>query len=67
MSRYMIADFQNRKYNVNLKTRFNGVDYYVKKDFLQSFKGDRDRLEQQVEEDYVSNLKSNCFREQMYS
>lgn len=56
----------SQKYNVNLKTRFNGVDYYVKKDFLQSFKGDRDRLEQQVEEDYVSNLKSNCFREQMY-
>ncbi|ESO07520.1 hypothetical protein HELRODRAFT_110480 [Helobdella robusta] len=57
---------QTQKYSEVRKTHNLHVLYYVKKDFAESFKGDINKLEKEVEEDYIDNLRSNCHREKMY-
>lgn len=40
------------------------VDYYVTKDFKSEFKGSAlQQIEKNVEEDYVSNVRNNCWKE----
>jgi DnaJ family protein B protein 12 len=53
--------FTARRVTSNLR-----VPYYVKPDFSTTFKGSLQRLEQQVEEDHINNLKSNCLNEKSY-
>ncbi len=43
------------------------VPYFVKSDFLKQYKGSIHRVEQQVEEDYISNLRMGCYRERSQS
>ena len=43
------------------------IQYYVKQDFSSNFAGDLRRIERQVEEEYVSNLRTNCWKERSYS
>lgn len=58
----MCRKFSTQRLTANLR-----IPYYVKADFSTSFKGSLRRLEQQVEEDHVANLKSNCLHEKSYS
>ncbi|XP_068221192.1 dnaJ homolog subfamily B member 12 [Palaemon carinicauda] len=54
------------KYSVQRSTGGLGVSYYVKPDFSTEYQGSIRRLEQQVEEDYVSTLRNACFKEKNY-
>ena len=55
------------KYAFQRKTGSLQVPYYVKKSFHEDYTGSIRRLEQQVEDEYISNLRANCFRERSYS
>ncbi|XP_063585179.1 dnaJ homolog subfamily B member 12-like [Penaeus indicus] len=54
------------KYSVQRTTSNLGVSYYVKPDFSTDYQGNIRRLEQHVEEDYVSTLRNACFKEKNY-
>lgn len=54
------------KYNTERTTSNLRVNYYVKSDFKVDFKGDLRRIERNVEEEYISNLRQNCWRERSY-
>ncbi|ROT81217.1 DnaJ-like protein subfamily B member 14 [Penaeus vannamei] len=54
------------KYSVQRSTSNLGVSYYVKPDFSTDYQGSIRRLEQHVEEDYVSTLRNACFKEKNY-
>lgn len=54
------------KYNTERITSNLRVSYYVKSDFKVDFKGDLRRIERNVEEEYISNLRQNCWRERSY-
>lgn len=43
------------------------VPYYVKDSFIKDYQGSIRRVEQEVEEDYMTLLRQNCFRERNYS
>lgn len=43
------------------------VPYYVKENFHTEYQGSVKRLELSVEEEYVSNLRHQCYREKSYS
>lgn len=44
------------------------VDYYVSRDFKSEFKGSAlHQIEKNVEEDYVSNVRNNCWKERQTS
>ena len=55
------------KYTVERYTSDLRVPYYVKPDFLKAYKGSLHRVEQSVEEDYISNLRMGCYRERSQS
>lgn len=42
------------------------VPYYVKENFHTEYQGSVKRLELSVEEEYVSNLRHQCYREKSY-
>lgn len=50
-----------------MKTQNLKVTFYVKEDFRVEFKSDLRRIERAVEEEYIGQLRSNCFRERNYS
>lgn len=44
------------------------VDYYVTRDFKSEYKGSAlQQIEKNVEEDYVSNVRNNCWKEKQTS
>jgi DnaJ family protein B protein 14 len=44
------------------------VDYYVNRDFKTEYKGSNlQKIEKNVEEDYVSNVRNNCWKERQTS
>lgn len=44
------------------------VIYYVNKDFKNEYKGESlQKVEKSVEEDYVSNIRNNCWKERQQS
>lgn len=43
------------------------VPYYVKENFENDYKGNLKQVEAHVEESYISNLQSSCFKERNYS
>jgi hypothetical protein len=56
-----------RKYNNQRETYNLKVPYFVKDDFRVEYKGEMRRIERSVEEEYISQLRSNCWRERTYS
>lgn len=48
------------------KTTHLEVQYFVKENFERDYKGSIRRIEAQVEEEYVANLRGACFRERNY-
>lgn len=48
------------------KTTQIGIPYYVKDNFLTEYQGSIERLENSVEEEYIVNMKQNCYRERNY-
>ncbi|XP_060065641.1 dnaJ homolog subfamily B member 14-like [Ylistrum balloti] len=71
LSSFFVSDplfnmHKTEKYAVQRKTGNLQVPYYVKRDFRVEFKSDLRRLERQVEEEYISSLRQNCWRERSY-
>ncbi|KAI0219770.1 DnaJ-like protein subfamily B member 14 [Lamellibrachia satsuma] len=56
----------DHKYSHERRTHNLAIPYYVKPGFSTDYKGSIRQLEQSVEEDYLSTLRSNCFRERSY-
>ncbi|XP_023345928.1 dnaJ homolog subfamily B member 12-like isoform X2 [Eurytemora carolleeae] len=54
------------KYNVGRRTTNIKVTYYVKESFHQEFTGSLRKLERQIEDDFLSHLKSRCYQEKSY-
>jgi len=57
---------RNEKYEIQRKTSTLNVPYYVQKQFGTEYKGSLRKLEQQVEDEYTTYLRSNCFKERSY-
>ncbi len=57
---------RNNKYIIERKTSNLEVPYYVRDSFEKDYKGNFRRIEAQVEEDYINNLRAHCFREKNY-
>ncbi len=55
------------KYNVKRVTNDHHVTYYVKNEFRVDSKEYLIKLEKQVEEDLLVELRQSCFREKSYS
>lgn len=54
------------KYSIKRKTTNFQIPYYVKETFMSEYQGSLGRLENSVEEEYVSNMKQACYRERAY-
>ncbi|BFZ02916.1 hypothetical protein BsWGS_05955 [Bradybaena similaris] len=54
------------KYRVERKTSSMHLTYFVKDDFRVEFASDLRRIERAVEEEYIGQLRTNCFRERNY-
>ncbi|KAL3877290.1 hypothetical protein ACJMK2_035021 [Sinanodonta woodiana] len=71
MSGFFVSDpifalQRSEKYSVEKKTSNLKIPYYVQSDFKANFQSDLRRLERQVEEEFVSNLRTRCFQERSY-
>lgn len=56
----------SHKYSTQRKTSNMRISYYVKDNFHTEFTGSLRKLELNVEEDYMNNLRNSCFREKSY-
>lgn len=56
----------SNKYSTQRKTTNMRISYYVKENFHTEFTGSLRKLELNVEEDYMNNLRNACFREKSY-
>lgn len=67
--------FLNNNFSLNFFSKYTEqrttpdmqVVYFVKADFLKNYQGNIHRVEKQVEEEFVNNLRANCFRERSHS
>ncbi|XP_021948301.1 dnaJ homolog subfamily B member 14 isoform X2 [Folsomia candida] len=57
---------RTQKYNVKRATGELEVPYYVKETFVADFQGNLKRLEAGIEEEYISNLRNECFKQRNY-
>jgi len=57
---------RTQKYNVKRMTNDNEVPYFVKESFINDFTGNIKRLESGIEEEYVSNLRNESFKQRNY-
>ncbi|GAB6028294.1 hypothetical protein CHUAL_002471 [Chamberlinius hualienensis] len=57
---------KTQKYSILRTTNRWQIPYYVKENFNQEFKTNIRRVEEQVEDEYVNNLRNACFREMNY-
>jgi len=58
-----------RKHSVERQTSRFAINYYVRPDFEESYPVgslEMSRLESQVEDEYISTLQHNCYRERSY-
>ena len=55
------------KYPFERKTSNLGVQYYVKQDFHDKYKGSINKLEREVENEYIIGLREQCYRERSMS
>lgn len=53
-------------YSIGRKTSNYHVPYYVKPNFETDYQGSIGRIELSVEEQYIANLKHQCYRERNY-
>lgn len=70
-SSYFISDppyslAESAKYPIMRRSHNLQVPYYVKENFHTEYQGSVKRLELSVEEEYVSNLRHQCYREKSY-
>jgi len=56
----------SHKYSTQRKTSNMRISYYVKENFHTEFTGSLRKLELNVEEEYMNNLRNACFREKSY-
>ncbi|CAJ0580001.1 unnamed protein product, partial [Mesorhabditis spiculigera] len=68
IAQFLVSDptfslHQNSKYTVRRETTELKVPYFVKPDFLQNYKGQLKRIENQVEDEYVQQLRMQCYKE----
>ncbi|XP_060520570.1 dnaJ homolog subfamily B member 12 isoform X2 [Cylas formicarius] len=56
----------NSKYPIMRRTQNMQIPYYVKENFHSEYQGSVKRLEMSVEEDYVTGLRHQCYREKTY-
>uniref|UniRef100_A0A8C9EQ78 DUF1977 domain-containing protein n=1 Tax=Pavo cristatus TaxID=9049 RepID=A0A8C9EQ78_PAVCR len=55
---------RSTRQTIKMQTENLGVVYYVNKDFRNEYKGaSLQKVEKSVEEDYVSNIRNNCWKE----
>lgn len=60
--------FRSTGQTIKRQTENLHVDYYVTRDFKSEFKGSAlQQIEKNVEEDYVSNVRNNCWKERQTS
>ncbi|XP_076368277.1 dnaJ homolog subfamily B member 12-like [Tachypleus tridentatus] len=57
---------RSSKYIYERKTSNLKVPFYVKENFASEYQGSIRRIETQVEGEYVTNLRTSCFRERNY-
>lgn len=57
---------QSDKYSISKKTSNLNIPYYMKKDYVLDGRAELRRIERQVEEEFISNLRNNCWRERSY-
>jgi len=57
---------RTQKYNVKRSTGELDVPYFVKETFNTDFQGNLKRLEAGIEEEYISNLRNECFKQRNY-
>jgi DnaJ family protein B protein 12 len=57
----------SRKYTNERKTANLGINYYVKPDFNTYYKGSINKVEREVEQEYISNMREHCYRERSLS
>jgi len=57
---------RTQKYNVKRATGELEVPYFVKETFVADFQGNLKRLESGIEEEYISNLRNECFKQRNY-
>ncbi|CAB3409948.1 unnamed protein product [Caenorhabditis bovis] len=55
---------QTSKYSVRRQTADLKIPYFVRPDFESSYRGRVKSVEQTVEEEYIQNLRMNCYKEQ---
>ncbi|CAD6197503.1 unnamed protein product [Caenorhabditis auriculariae] len=55
---------QTHKYTVRKTTAELKVPYFVRPDFDQNYRGRIKQVEHQVEDDYIQQLRMNCYKEQ---
>lgn len=66
VSHYCIL-FCFRKYLYEQRTSHLEIPYYVKENFLADYKHRISQIERNVEEEYLVNVRTSCFRERNYS
>ena len=54
------------KYPVSRKTSNLNIPYFLRKDYHMESRTELRRIERQVEEEFVSNLRNSCWRERSY-
>lgn len=59
-------NFASFRYNVKRATGELEVPYFVKETFVNDFQGNLKRLESGIEEEYISNLRNDCFKQRNY-
>uniref|UniRef100_A0A8R1EJN4 DUF1977 domain-containing protein n=1 Tax=Caenorhabditis japonica TaxID=281687 RepID=A0A8R1EJN4_CAEJA len=55
---------QTSKFSIKRMSAELRVPYFVRPDFETSYRGRIRQVEQQVEDDYIQNLRMNCYKEQ---
>lgn len=68
LAQFMVSDppfslQMSNKYPVRRETTELKVPYFVKHDFLQQYKGRVKQVENQVEDDYIQQLRMQCYKE----
>lgn len=48
------------------RTHHLNIPYYVREQFKKEYQGSIERLESNIEEEYIVVMKQNCFRERSY-
>ena len=62
-----ISSLLYSKYPVSRKTSNLNIPYFLRKDYHMESRTELRRIERQVEEEFVSNLRNSCWRERSYS